>query len=203
MSENEQSEPQKWEAVPSVPEQPAKEQMTVGKLHGLPKDDLLHDVPVRELQPGETIGNVETKLPEVVFSQPQPMAEPQRTRHVTAHQVDECNRALTVIGYVMDGPEAWCYRVFGIDGGEADDPQDHGYPLTFQRGAVHEFGRNGLTNEVLLAVIIDRLEGFQEGPHACLENSQAIAHLRYALGLMRKRSERREAVGVEGTSQQG
>lgn len=135
--------------------------------------------PMHQMQPGPDMG----------------MSQPQRARHVTLHQVDACNRALTVIGYPRGEPAWDCsdYRVFGIDGGEADDPQDHGYPLTFQRGPVFEFGRNGLTNEVLLAVVIDRLESFQEGPHACVENSQAISHLRFVLGLMRQRSERRDA----------
>ncbi len=39
----------------------------------------------------------------------------------------------------------------------------------------------GLTNEALLAIVLDRLEKFQEGPFACDENANALWHLKRAL----------------------
>ena len=38
-----------------------------------------------------------------------------------------------------------------------------GLQITFQHGPIKEVGRNGLTNEALLAIVIDRLECAQAG----------------------------------------
>jgi hypothetical protein len=70
--------------------------------------------------------------------------------------------------------------------------------LKFQEGAVPEKGVNGLTNEALLAVVIDRLECFQAGPFPCNENNDALAHARRALELLIERTKKRLARGVEG-----
>lgn len=42
--------------------------------------------------------------------------------------------------------------------------------IQFQAGSPSVAGLNGLTNEALLAVLIDRLECFQKGPFPCKEN---------------------------------
>lgn len=71
--------------------------------------------------------------------------------------------------------------------------------VTFQRGAVADKGVNGVTNEVLLAILIDRLQGFQQGEFACEENALALTRLEEALSLLKARSESRILRGVEGT----
>lgn len=53
--------------------------------------------------------------------------------------------------------------------------------LTFQNGPLNEAGANGLTNAVLLAVLIDRMEGFQSGPFATDEIEVALKSCREAL----------------------
>lgn len=71
--------------------------------------------------------------------------------------------------------------------------------VRFQRGPVKECGVNGVTNEALFAVVIDRLEKFQAGPFACAENASALWYLKGALRKLDERTAKRVARGVEGT----
>lgn len=72
--------------------------------------------------------------------------------------------------------------------------------LDFQDGAVEGAkGPNGLTHEVLLAVLVDRLKGFQGGAFACTANEYALQHLHEALFWLRARTWERAGRGVEGT----
>ena len=73
-------------------------------------------------------------------------------------------------------------------------------PIGFQKGGVVEAGRNGLTNEALLAVVLDRLNCFQAGPFACDTNEEAREHVRAALTALQSRTRDRIARGVEGVS---
>ncbi|MEN6537544.1 MAG: hypothetical protein ABFD89_28080 [Bryobacteraceae bacterium] len=73
--------------------------------------------------------------------------------------------------------------------------------VLFQNGPIKEFGVNGVTQEALLAIVIDRLRSFQAGPYACEDNRLALEHSEAALGLLQKRTRARIARGVEGTHQ--
>jgi hypothetical protein len=89
------------------------------------------------------------------------------------------------------------YRISGVQG-----PLDH-HPiptidLRFQNGAVDEVGANGITNESLLAIVIDRLQGFQSGPFKCRENALALTKLEEAMHWLHHRTRERSARGVEG-----
>lgn len=72
--------------------------------------------------------------------------------------------------------------------------------IRFQIGPVKECGVNGIQNEQLLAIVIDRLEGFQAGPFACEENALALKSCIAAFEVLNARTADREARGVEGTS---
>ena len=72
--------------------------------------------------------------------------------------------------------------------------------IHFQNGPIGEYGINGIHNEDLLAIVIDRLEGFQSGDYQCRENGMALHHLEAALNSLRKRTDRRKEAGIEGTS---
>jgi len=72
--------------------------------------------------------------------------------------------------------------------------------LVFQTATVAEAGRNGLTMEAVLAVVLDRLMGFQAGKFACAENAEALAGVKSALLALGKRTALRQAAGVEGRS---
>lgn len=72
--------------------------------------------------------------------------------------------------------------------------------IYFQNGPIKKSaGRNGVTQEVLLAIVADRLRSFQAGPYACQENADALAHTTAALDALNSRTQSREARGVEGT----
>jgi len=71
--------------------------------------------------------------------------------------------------------------------------------VDFQKGPIQEAGVNGVMNEDLMAIVIDRLRGFQSGPFACRENAVALTRLEEALMWLNSRTRSREARGVEGT----
>ena len=73
--------------------------------------------------------------------------------------------------------------------------------LYFQTGPVTEAGPNGVTNEILLTIVADRLEGFQTGPFANDFNKTALEHIHEALKALEARTADRIARGVEGTNQ--
>lgn len=72
--------------------------------------------------------------------------------------------------------------------------------IKFQKGPIKECGINGCHNEDLIAIVIDRLQCFQESEFKCRENAIAITKLEEALMWLRKRTDDRAKRGVEGTS---
>lgn len=77
-------------------------------------------------------------------------------------------------------------------------PSDH-TTILFQNGPIGEVGVNGVTQEALLAIVIDRLRSFQAGPYNCRENAVALTHLETAQMWLQKRTLDRMRRGVEGT----
>lgn len=59
-------------------------------------------------------------------------------------------------------------------------------------------GPNGFTNEAYLAVVLHRLESFQKGPYACVENEGAISGIKAALACLKMRTVKRSKAGIEG-----
>lgn len=71
--------------------------------------------------------------------------------------------------------------------------------IHFQEGPIKENGVNGVCGEDLIAMVIDRLEHFQESEFKCEENQKAIECLYASLEALRSRTNKREAKGIEGT----
>lgn len=71
--------------------------------------------------------------------------------------------------------------------------------IHFQEGPIKECGINGVMNEDLIAMVICRLEHFQDSAFTCYENDIAITKLEEALLWLRKRTMGREKRSVEGT----
>lgn len=71
--------------------------------------------------------------------------------------------------------------------------------ISFQNGPIKENGYNGNTQEALLAILIDRLEGFQAGPYRCHDNQLALDAIQTARLFLHKRTMDRLARNVEGT----
>lgn len=93
---------------------------------------------------------------------------------------------------LVNGNASHLYAVCASDG-RSDDF------LSFQRGPVAEVGVNGVQNEHLLRIVIDRLEGFQSSRFACEENALALKSCVAALESLNARTAARKARGVEGT----
>lgn len=131
------------------------------------------------------------------------------SRMLEGHKVNGCNDQINI--EVVDEPGAGgaChhYKITGFNTKtNASDPfvARHGSPaehstVLFQNGPIPENGTNGVTQEVLLAILIDRLEGFQSGKYATVENQIALDHLRAAQATLKFRTEQRLRRGVEGT----
>lgn len=69
----------------------------------------------------------------------------------------------------------------------------------FQEGPIKECGVNGIANEDLIAMVICRLEGFQNSQYKSRDNAMVITKLEESLLWLRKRTIEREARNVEGT----
>lgn len=74
-----------------------------------------------------------------------------------------------------------------------------GASLKFQQGPISEVGVNGISDEALLCILIDRLRGFQRGHLGCREDALAITKLEEATHWLNHRKSDRVARGVEGT----
>ncbi len=74
--------------------------------------------------------------------------------------------------------------------------------LNFQNGGLKEVGPNGITDQALIAVVLDRLRSFNDGPYRCRENSVIITKLEEAMMWMEKRGNDRARRGVEGERKQ-
>src|SRR5574343_408947 len=65
--------------------------------------------------------------------------------------------------------------------------------IEFQNGPIKEVGINGVSHEALLAIIIDRLEKFQEGPFKSAYNGIALEKCEEALFWLQQRTRDRIA----------
>lgn len=97
-------------------------------------------------------------------------------------------RAGTLKRFVCAGCRAELLRVGGSTGSRL-----------FQNGPIPESGVNGVTHEVLLAIVADRLRSFQKGPYACKANACALTHIEEAQHWLQQRTIERMRRGVEGT----
>ncbi len=130
-------------------------------------------------------------------------------RELTSHRVNGCNEALTITVKDEPGAGGAAHR-YDITGFCADNNPsmagvDDEYSIdavcvVFQNGPPAD-GVNGITNEALLAVLEDRLVGFQSGPFAHPLNADALDHVRAAMSCLQQRTRERVARGVEGTHQ--
>ncbi len=133
------------------------------------------------------------------------MDKPVRT--LQGHKVNPANDVLEI--EVQDAPGAGganhLYVVYGMDMSRnpsaSDAQKDQGTKLeiVFQNGPIPENGTNGITQEVLLEIVADRLRSFQAGPYACRENALALTKVEEAQMWLQKRTRDRMARNVEGT----
>ena len=116
-------------------------------------------------------------------------------RQITEHVVNPANDVLKVT--VIDQPGAGgANHAYDIEGGAAVPTF-----IRFQNGPISADGNgvNGITHEVLLAIVADRLRSFQVGPYKCKENACALTHIEEAQHWLQQRTLARMRRGVEGT----
>lgn len=125
------------------------------------------------------------------------------SRQLTSHRVNGLNEALLVNVLDEPGPGNACHkyqiRRWVTNTGDQHDDEEF-CVIKFQCGPIAESGVNGISNEALLAIVEDRLNGFQAGDYACRENAIALTHLQTAMMWLQKRTRDRMSRGVEGTS---
>ncbi len=125
-------------------------------------------------------------------------------RNLTHHHVNEMNEALTIEVVDEPGSGGACHR-YEVSGMEhiKNPSSTRGVPakltVLFQNGPILEHGVNGVTHEVLLAILQDRLEGFQSGAYANQYNDLALQHIIAAQSVLQLRTKERLERGVEGT----
>jgi len=123
------------------------------------------------------------------------------TRTITDHKVNGLNEAITITADAPgSGGASHCYTLFISDSVPTAPGVTVHTTISFQNGPIqHPADFNGVTNEALLAVLIDRMRGFQSGQFACRENALALTKMEEALMWLQKRTRDRMARGVEGT----
>ena len=119
------------------------------------------------------------------------------SREITTYNV---NTAIQLKLEVLDEPGAdganHLYNITGFNSASnASNPwvtrpgqPEESLTILFQNGPVLEKGANGITQEVLLAVLIDRLCSFQAGPSACRDSAIALFHVEEALTWLQRRA---------------
>jgi hypothetical protein len=116
-------------------------------------------------------------------------------RTISEHKVNPANDTLNIT--VLDEP--------GSGGANHEYEISHANMpptrISFQNGPINADGNgvNGLTHEVLLAIVADRLRSFQVGPYACKANACALTHIEEAQHWLQQRTLERMRRGVEGT----
>ena len=132
-------------------------------------------------------------------------------RELRGYKVNPANEKLKIT--VWDEPGAGgANHAYGIEGWDGENNPSAGTipnsaegdiaVILFQNGTIPENGVNGITQEALLAVIIDRLRSFQAGKFPCRENAIALTHLEDAMHWLQHRTRDRLERQVEGTHAQ-
>ena len=124
-------------------------------------------------------------------------------REITSHRVNGLNEALLINVLDQPGQGNACheYQIIRDTHGNGDEyDQVELCNIKFQNGPILEAGVNGISGEALLAIVEDRLIGFQSGQFACRENAIALTKIQEAMMWLHKRTRDRMARGVEGTS---
>ena len=125
-------------------------------------------------------------------------------RELTSHKVNGLNETLTIDVLDEPGQGNACHNYVVYVPNDSFNRKLNASVVCnvhFQNGPIQEAGINGISNEALLAIVEDRLLGFQSGKYACRENALALTKLQEALYWLHHRTRGRIQRGVEGTNQ--
>jgi hypothetical protein len=125
-------------------------------------------------------------------------------RSITDHKVNGLNEAINIFATDSAPAEGGACATYRIEPITTSHPQGaiNAVTLVFQNKPIAtQDDVMGISNEALIAVVIDRMRGFQGGKFACHENAEALTNLEQGLMWLQKRTRDRIARGVEGTYQ--
>jgi hypothetical protein len=124
--------------------------------------------------------------------------EKQLVRAVHGHEGSTLNNGIVITADARDENGGSHTYLIDVTGGA---PESGGMQceVSFQNGPLQEAGHNGISDEALLAIVIDRLEGFQSAQYRSRYNALAITKLEEAMHWLNARTSDRQKRGVEGT----
>jgi hypothetical protein len=96
-------------------------------------------------------------------------------RDIRTHETDGINKSISILVLDDADPVSGANNRYSVA-----MPGCRSILIHFQHGN-QSVEINGLTNEVLLAIMADRLTAFQAGPFVCQENADMLAHIEGAL----------------------
>ena len=171
--------------APDLPPLPVGEELHVFS------PPLIPDTPALPPELPPHIQDLSPEVPALVRQSSQPL------RQVYTHQIERLNEALDidVMSEPGEGGASQRYRIVN------KATQQVMCDLQFQIGNPNEIGINGISNEALLAIVADRLEGFQRGKYRSDFGELALNKLKQCMRALRRRTQERIARGVEGTLQ--
>jgi len=126
----------------------------------------------------------------------------EKRRELTSHKVNGLNESLAIVVLDEPGQGNACHHYVichPMDAFNQELNSPMNVEIGFQNGPIAEVGVNGISQEALLAIVEDRLKGFQSGQYACRENALALTHLQEAMHWLQQRTIERMRRGVEGT----
>lgn len=163
---------------------------------------------------GDMINFQLNALPALPPAESAPPADPdfEVVRDLYDHKLNGLNEAISITALDQPGPGGANHRyAFCLYGAGHGVPSTKSVIIEFQNGPLLEAQLNGFSNEAFLAMIIDRMRGFQygrkpddsfdeniRGKFACRDNAIALTLLEDALMRLQKRTRDRLARGVEG-----
>jgi hypothetical protein len=116
------------------------------------------------------------------------------TDHHDGHGLNESIEITTDAADTSGAAHAYALTIKHDD----DTISNVGY-VQFQQGPRNEAGSTpGATEAALLAILIDRLRGFQDGPYGCRENAIQLTKLEECLHWTKARADARARRGVLG-----
>ncbi len=89
------------------------------------------------------------------------------------------------------------YDIMAID---RDENTVDSFSIAFQKGPLEEVGPNGIMDEDLLVLLIDRFKGLQTSKYHCHEYTMALVHLKKAHHYLRYRAEELKIKHSENSS---
>lgn len=121
-----------------------------------------------------------------------------KTRELTEHQINDCNRHIKIIatdygdgefckqvGYQIIVPDK--SRNLAYDESKENKPDS--FDIFFQNGSTANYGYNGLTLEALCAIMIDRFKYYQTTEYKTDDNQKCIEKLEEIIQLQKDRGE--------------